>query len=192
MANYIYIATSLDGFIAGKDGDLEWLNKIPNPDGSDYGFADFMNSIDAVVMGRNTYETVLTFGDWSYSKPVFVLSNTLTGVPENLEGKVKIIRAGPSAVSKHLELEGYTNLYIDGGKVIQSFLQEDLIDVMIITRVSILLGNGIPLFGENLTSLNFTHENTEVLNENLVKSRYRRKKKAPEDTQRVSPGEEER
>ena len=151
-----------------------------------------MSSIDAVVMGRNTYETVLTFGDWSYKKPVFVLSNTLSKVPIDLEGKVQIIRGGPSAVNRRLELEGYMNLYIDGGKAIQSFLQEDLIDVMIITRVSIILGSGIPLFGETLTSLNFTHENTEVLNENLVKSRYHRQKKAPGDTQRVSPGEEER
>ena len=80
MAVYVYVATSLDGFIAASDGSVDWLTEIPNPDGSDFGFGAFMRGVDALVMGRNTFETVLGFGSWPYDKPVFVLSETLTEV----------------------------------------------------------------------------------------------------------------
>ena len=91
MTNYIYIATSLDGFIATEDGRLDWLEELPNPEKSDYGFAEFINSIDAIVMGRNTFEKVLTCDRWVYEKPVFIFSNTLTKLPEHLLGKAEII-----------------------------------------------------------------------------------------------------
>ena len=85
MSNYVYIATSLDGVIATEDGGIiDWLMEIPNPDKSDYGFAVFMDSMDALVMGRKTFDKVVSFGEWPYSKPVFVLSNNLTEIPENL------------------------------------------------------------------------------------------------------------
>ncbi len=71
MANYVYIATSLDGFIADKDGGLDWLMEIPSPDNSDYGFAEFMDRVDALVMGRNTFDKVVTFGEWPYTKHRF-------------------------------------------------------------------------------------------------------------------------
>jgi len=88
MPNVVYIATSLDGYIADANGSLDWLNTVPNPDSTDYGFADFMDGIDALVMGRKTFETVLGFGgDWPYSKPVFVLSSTLKALPETLQCK---------------------------------------------------------------------------------------------------------
>ena len=74
MANIVYIATSLDGYIARKDGSIDWLTDIPNPEGSDFGFSAFMERIDGIIMGRGTFETVLSFGQWPYSKPVFVLS----------------------------------------------------------------------------------------------------------------------
>ncbi len=174
MANYVYIATSLDGFIATSNGGLDWLMEIPNPEKNDYGFADFINGIDALVMGRNTFEKVLTFGEWSYNKPVFVLSNSLTDIPEKLKGKAEIVKGEPKAIITQLKTRGYDNLYIDGGKVIQSFLKEDLIDEIIITRVPILLGEGIPLFGDIDQSLKFKHIKTEVLNKMLVKSYYAR------------------
>ena len=81
MTNIIYIAASLDGYIATSDGGLAWLEEIPNPDQSDYRFADFMRGIDAIIMGRNTFEKVLTFDRWVYDKPVFVLRTTLTKIP---------------------------------------------------------------------------------------------------------------
>lgn len=174
MTNYVYIATSLDGFIASSDGGLDWLTEIPNPEQSDYGFAEFMRTIDALVMGRKTFETVLTFGDWLYNVPVFVLSKTLDRLPETVAEKAEIVNGDLRAVVDRLHARGYRNLYVDGGRVIQGFLEEDLIDEMIITRVPILLGDGIPLFGGLSKRLKFKLKKTEELNETLVKSYYTR------------------
>ncbi len=146
--------------------------EIPNPDKSDYGYADFIKGIDALVMGRNTFEKVLTFGEWSYVKPVFVLSNTLIELPESVASKAEIIKGDLKNIISQLEVKGDSNFYIDGGKVIQSFLKEDLIDEMIITRIPVLLGKGISLFGENDSILKFKHTKTEIFNETLVRSNY--------------------
>lgn len=172
MTNFVYIATSLDGFIATREGGLDWLDEIPNPEQSDYGYAEFMSSIDAVVMGRNTLEKILTLGEWPYQKPVFVLSRTLTRPPQPLSEKVEIINEKIKKLVADLDQRGYSNLYIDGGQVIQSFLREDLIDEMIITRVPILLGDGVPLFGPLTQRLPFKHQKTEIYNNNLIKSHY--------------------
>ncbi len=169
MANYVYIAASLDGFIATKDGGIDWLSDLPNPDQSDFGYAQFMDGIDAVVMGRNSFEKVLTFGEWHYTKPLFVLSRTLTEVPDHLTDKVEIICESIPELVRNLNQRGFVNLYIDGGTVIQSFLKDDLIDEMIITTVPILLGDGIPLFGRLDKSLSFRHVNTIVYGNGLVK-----------------------
>lgn len=172
MTNYVYIATSLDGFIATPDGGLDWLFDIPNPDQSDYGYSEFMGGIDAIVMGRNTFEKVLTFSDWPYNKPVFVLSNSLTAVPEPIVAQAEIVKGDIKSLVNQLHQRGYQNLYVDGGKIIQSFLKADLIDEMIITRVPILLGNGLPLFGQLDQSIKFNYKKTEVYDNTLVKSFY--------------------
>jgi dihydrofolate reductase len=177
MANYVYIATSLDGYVATKAGGIEWLMELPNPDNNDYGYAEFMKNIDALVMGRNTFEKVLTFGDWFYKKTVFVLSNTLKDIPAELTGKVEIVNGDLEAIMKNLANRGFNNLYIDGGKVIQSFLQEDLIDELIITKIPVLLGDGIPLFGKFDQQMKFIHVKTEIFENGLVKSWYSRKLK---------------
>jgi dihydrofolate reductase len=174
MANFVYIATSLDGFIAKKNGSIDWLNEIPNPDGNDYGFSDFMNNIDAIVMGRNTFELVLTFEEWPYKKPVFVLSRTLQKVSDNLKDKVEIINCNPDAVVSLLNSRNYKNLYIDGGITIQKFLRNELIDEIIITRIPILLGSGIPLFAELVKGQKYEHIKTEIFNNALVKSHYKK------------------
>ena len=103
MANYVYIATSLDGFIATSDGDLDWLFEIPNPQQSDYGYGKFMSNIDAIVMGRNTFEKVKTFDRWSYNKFVFVLSNSLTQVPEHLVDRAKIVSGDIKKADRSVE-----------------------------------------------------------------------------------------
>ena len=172
MTNYVYIATSLDGFIATNEGDLDWLDEIPNQEKNDFGFADFMSGIDAIVMGRKTFEKVLSFGAWPYDKPVYVLTRSKAEVPEAMENKVEFITGAPPEVVAQLKELGHQNLYIDGGITIQGFLEENLIDEMIITRVPILLGNGISLFGKLAQRLHFKHKNTEILNEMLVKSHY--------------------
>jgi len=176
MANIVYIATSLDGYIARKDGNIDWLMEIPNPDKSDYGFSTFMKRIDGIIMGRKTFDLVVDFGSWPYSKPVFVLSSTMTRIPENLNAKVQIMKGGVKEIIESLYNKGFKNLYIDGGKTIQSFLKEDLIDELIITRVPIILGSGIPLFDEMDLEIGFEHVQTEVFNNALVKSRYTKKK----------------
>jgi len=174
MANFVYIATSLDGFIATSDGGLDWLDESPNPEENGYGYAKFMSGIDALVMGRKTFEKVLTFGSWPYDKPVYVLSNGKVMIPKTLETKVEVVSGTPKKVIAHLKKRGHQNLYIDGGVTIQGFLKEDLIDEMIITRIPVLLGNGIPLFGRLIQRLNFKHEKTELINESLVTSHYKR------------------
>ncbi|MCG9663799.1 dihydrofolate reductase family protein [Vibrio mediterranei] len=173
MANIVYIGTSLDGYIADKNNGLDWLHDMPNPEGSDFGFAEFMDRVDGLVMGRNTLEIVLSFGvDWPYSKPVFVLSNTLTKVPEGYEDKVFLVNGKLSEIVSDLNSKGYKNLYIDGGKTIQSFLAEDLIDEMIITTIPTLLGGGISLFGELDKPLKFKHVSAERYLDCIVKNRY--------------------
>jgi dihydrofolate reductase len=174
MANFVYIAASLDGFIATSDGGVEWLTEIPTPENSDYGYAGFMSGIDAIIMGRNTFETVLAFGEWPYDKPVFVLSGSMTELPDISEGTIELVHGDIRTIISDLNRDGYKNLYIDGGRTIQSFLQEDLIDEMIVTRIPILLGTGIPLFGDMERSLKFQLVDTEVFSNMLVKSTYHR------------------
>jgi dihydrofolate reductase len=171
---FIYIAVSLDNFIATPDGGLDWLYAIPNPEQSDYGFTDFIQRVDALVMGRKTFETVLSFDPWRYQKPVFVLSHTLAALPEKALGKAELIVGEPAEVVRILGVRGFHNLYVDGGRTIQGFLEADLIDEMIITRVPILLGGGVPLFGSLPREMKFRLVSTEQLNDTLVKSIYRR------------------
>jgi dihydrofolate reductase len=172
LANYIYIAASIDGYIADLNCGVEWLDDIPNPDDLDFGFAEYMNKIDAVLMGKNSYEKLLTFEEWVYEKPVYVLSNSWTILPKHKNGKAELINGVIISVIDQLKTKGMHNLYIDGGKLIQSFLKEDLIDELIITTVPIILGSGIPLFGEVDSHLKFKHLHTEVFNNFLVKSHY--------------------
>lgn len=177
MTNYVYIATSLDGFIADRDGGIEWLTGLPDPEGGDFGFAEFLGGVDAIVMGRKTFETVLGFGAWPYDKPVFVLSTTLAEAPAHLAGKAEIMAGDPRSVVAALRDRGYQSLYVDGGRTIQGFLDADLIDELIITTVPILLGDGVPLFGRLGRALAFRHVSTEGLSPDLVKSRYVRDRK---------------
>ena len=177
MSNLVFIATSLDGYISDKNDELDWLQSVPNPDNLDFGWADFIDRIDAIVMGRRTFQKVCSFdGPWPYSKPVFVLSNSLSSLPQEYEGKAELISGMLSDILTALHRKGYEHLYIDGGVTIQSFLEEDLIDEMIITVLPILLGGGSPLFREMPESLDFDLVNTAVMLNAMVKNHYRRKR----------------
>ena len=176
--NYVYIAASIDGYIATRDSGVAWLHEQPNPNNNDYGYSEFMGNIDALVMGRHTYEKVRTFGEWHYDKKVFVFSSVLTEVPDELIGKVEFVSGPLKDILSNVNSQGFNNLYIDGGLVIQSFLAEDLIDELIVTRIPILLGGGIPLFGELSKPLRFVHRNTKVYDNALVKSHYVRARNA--------------
>ncbi len=175
--NSVFIATSLDGFIADKEGGLDWLSSIPNPKNIDMGYNEFTNRIDALVMGRVTFETVCGFDvDWPYQKPVFVLSNSLKEIPETHLGKAFLVKGTLTEVLEQIHQKGFHKLYIDGGKTIQSFLKEDLIDEMILTTIPILLGSGFPLFGKLQKQLDFECIQSEIFLNEIVQCHFKRKK----------------
>jgi len=173
MKTSVYVGTSLDGFIAKSDGDISWLAPFNNKEvhGS---YKKFIRKIDAIVIGRGTFETVLTFPSWPYQQKVFVLSTRLKQAPRNLKGKAIILSMRPKELLHYLAEKNFSNIYVDGGRVIQNFLREDCIDEMIITRVPMLLGSGIPLFGKMTNDLKFTHVKTSLYSNGLVKSYYKR------------------
>ncbi len=175
MKTYVYVGTSLDGFIAKRDGSLDWLTPFQNREVA-ARYEKFISTIDAHVIGRGTYETVLSFPAWGYTRPVIVLSTTLKTVTDTLKKRVTVLDATPKEALTYLAGRGFSNVYVDGGKVIQSFLKDDLIDEMIVTRVPVLLGDGIPLFGTSGKERLFEHKETTVLTNGLVTSRYHRKR----------------
>lgn len=171
MKGSVFIATSLDGFIARADGALDWL---PTGGGESHGYDEFMATVDALVIGRKTYETVLAFGAWPYGKkPVFVLS-TRPAVDAAPEGAVLEMMGGtPLAIATQLAQRGMPHLYIDGGVTIQGFLRAGLIQRVIITRIPVLLGSGIPLFGPLAHDIRFEHLATRSYASGMVQSEYR-------------------
>jgi len=177
MSNAIYVGTSIDGYIADSEGNIGFLESVPNPERHDLGFADFMESVDALLMGRKTFQTVLGFGvAWPYPKHVFVYSSLLESVPDELADKVTIVRGELHEVIGRLNTEGYKRLYVDGGELIKALLREDQIDTMVIARLPVLLGGGISLFGPTPAHLHFEHVRTEVLLDAIVMTTYRRKR----------------
>jgi dihydrofolate reductase len=172
---HVFIAVSLDGYIARSDGSIDWLTEGWPEVGHDYGYADFMASVDGLVMGRATFEKVLTFPKWLYEKPVIVLSRTLgpADVPEHLRGSVRISNAQPAELMQELDRAGWKRAYIDGGKVIQSFLAQGLIKDLVIARLPVLIGAGLPLFADELgADMRLSHVETTAHPSGFVQSRY--------------------
>ena len=173
MKATVYIATSVDGFIARENGSVDWLPTGKDAGSEDYGYQEFMSSVDALVMGRNTYEVVLSFGSWPYGeKRVFILSSQQLEIPESIANTVFSMSASPSEVVRRLAERGYRHLYIDGGKTIQGFLREGFIQKLIITRVPILIGSGIPLFGALPHDIRLRHLETLQFDNGLVQDKY--------------------
>ncbi|WP_312748464.1 dihydrofolate reductase family protein [Candidatus Nitrospira neomarina] len=139
----------------------------------DYGYHEFIDSIDAIVMGRNSYEMVLSFAPWPYGKkPVVVLSSRTVAIGQDIASTVESIDAPPHEVVQRLAGRGWSHLYIDGGKTIQGFFRENLIHRLIITTVPILLGTGIPLFGPLSREIHLQHLETRPFANGLVQSHY--------------------
>lgn len=175
--NKVFIATSLDGYIADENGGIDWLHSIPNPENNDMGYVEFIHQIDALVMGRTTFETVCGFDmDWPYQKPVFVLSNSMTGIPEEYKDKAELVKGTLNEILQQIHKKGYYSLYIDGGRTIQSFLKEDLIDEMTITIIPYLLGGGIPLFAELPERLEFELVDSKIYLDKVVQNHFVRKR----------------
>lgn len=171
---HVFIATSLDGFIARKDDGLDWLTSFSAP-GEDHGYNAHIAGMDGIIMGRGTYEKVLTFDAWYYEKPVLVLSQSLdpTSVPDHLKDKVEILAATPEAAMDIAASRGWQRVYADGGKLIQSFLRAGFVDDMIISTIPILIGEGAPLFGPLAGDIALEHLGTTSFPSGLVQSHYR-------------------
>ena len=174
MKATVYVATSIDGFIARENGGIDWLpGEEDAPEGEDYGYQEFIDSVDAIVMGRNTYESALSFGPWPYGEmPVVVLSSRRVDIPDAISGTVESMPAEPREVVRRLAQRGFGHLYADGGKTIQGFLREGLIQRLIITRVPVLIGTGIPLFGPIPQDIRLRHVETRQFENGLVQSEY--------------------
>jgi dihydrofolate reductase len=146
----VYIATSLDGYIAREDGSIDWLlkaNEMATP-GEDCGFKSFMSTVDALIMGRHTYEKVLTFDPWPYNDlPIVVITSQKLVIPSKLQQSVSVSSETPTELVRRLTEQGLNHLYVDGGVTIQNFLKEKLINELTITLIPVLIGNGRSLFG---------------------------------------------
>jgi len=165
----VFIGTSLDGFIARGNGDLDFL---PPGGGEPHGYDEFMATVDALVIGRKTFETVLTFDTWPYGeKRVFVLS-TRPLVPTRHGAVVERMSGPPADIVSQLTARGIRHAYVDGGVTIQRFLEAGLIQRLIITRVPVLIGAGIPLFGSLQRDIALTHVATRQYATGLVQSEY--------------------
>lgn len=171
---HVFIATSLDGFIARNDNRLDWLEKQGDQE-EDHGWEEFMAGVDGLVMGRRTYETVLSFGQWPYSKPVMLMSKTLDqdDVPRDLAEKVQITALDPPELMHQLGNEGWSRAYVDGGRVIQSFLRHGLISELVVTSVPVLIGEGIRLFGDLDRDVDLELLGSTPFESGLVQTRYR-------------------
>ena len=172
MRTTVFVGTSVDGFLARPDGTFDFLSAGGEVDGASNGFDTFLASVDAILMGRNTYEVVLPFPAWPYgSKPVFVLTHR--PLPEPPPGAtVEGIVGAPAQVLSALADRGYGHVYVDGGLTIQQFLRAGLIDRLVVTAVPVLVGSGIPLFGALPGDVRLEHVSTRVLPGGAVQSTY--------------------
>ncbi|MBI4056720.1 MAG: dihydrofolate reductase [Elusimicrobia bacterium] len=166
-----YIGTSLDGFIARANGDIDWL-----PDGSggeDWGYKAFFKSVDALVIGRKSFEKVLSFKKWPYgNKPVVVLSRRRLTIPKRIAQTVESSSSSPAKLVRQLSQRGFKHVYVDGGKTIQGFLNAGLIQEITITKLPILIGKGIPLFGPTQHDIKLRHLGTKQFANGFVQSKY--------------------
>lgn len=169
----VFIATSIDGYIARKDGDINWLTTFSPPtnetEEKDCGFAKFYSSIDVLVLGRNSYQTVLNFDPWPYEgKRVIVLSSTLKSVSK----KVELFSGDIHQLLKNLQADNVKHVYVDGGVTISRFMNADLIDHLTISIIPVVLGSGIPLFSDIHNDKWWSLKSSQVYSNGLVQLQY--------------------
>lgn len=171
-----FIATSLDGYIARRDGNLDWLFSAAPTGGDaaeDYGYREFIDTVDTIIMGRNTYEKVRTFGTWPYDgKQVVVLTTRPIDIPPELQGSVRAAAGAPAEVVAGLAAAGGRHAYVDGGQTIQRFLDAGLLERLIVNTVPVLIGDGIPLFGRARADITLAHVRTRTYSSGLVQNEY--------------------
>jgi dihydrofolate reductase len=165
----VFIATSLDGFIARTDGAIDWLSIVERP-GEDYGFKAFFDSVDALVLGRKTYETALGFGEWPYAgKRCFVVTHR----PSESLQREDLDAGRRSEIVESLSRDGLRHSYVDGGDVIRQFLAAGFISDLTISVVPVLLGEGVRLFGETGRDIRLDVVRSRSFPSGLVQTEYR-------------------
>jgi dihydrofolate reductase len=170
MTVSVFVGTSVDGFIARPNHDLDFL---PPGGGEPHGYDEFIASVDAIVIGRKTFEKVLTLGPWAYGKKrVVVLSSRPVDLSAAIGGVVEQMAGPPAEIVSRLAASGARNLYVDGGITIQRFLRAGLVQRIIVTRVPVLIGEGIPLFGSLPHDVRLRHVATRHFPSGLVQSEY--------------------
>lgn len=166
----VFIGTSVDGFIARPNGALDFL---PDGGGEPHGYNEFIATIDAIVIGRKTFQTVLEYPEWPYGKkPVIVLSTRMLDFSRLHGARVEQMSGPPAEIVSKLAARGFQHLYIDGGVTIQQFLRAGQIHRLTITRVPALIGQGIQLFGTLPHDIKLRHVETRQYTTGLVKSEY--------------------
>lgn len=170
---YVFMASSLDGFVARQDNSLDWLMKY-GIDENDTSFEEFTKNIDVLVMGSGTFKTVLGFEQWPYKMPVYVMSRRLTqdDVPEALQNQVTIKALNPKELMLFLYKKGLNNAYIDGGKLVQSFINDGLIKEITLTQIPILIGQGKRLFGEIDTDIDLELITSKPMKFGFIQNHY--------------------
>ncbi len=174
ITGHVFIATSVDGFIARENGDIGWLLERDAPT-EDHGYDAFIADKDVIVMGRGSFDGIRHVTPWPYNRPVLVLSASLSerDLPQELSGKVRISASAPADAMALLQAEGRRRAYVDGGQIVQAFLRAGLIADMVITQVPILLGSGRRLFGSIPSDIPLIHQATRTFPSGLVQSQYR-------------------
>lgn len=170
MTASVFVGISVDGFMARPNGDIDWL---PAGGGEPHGYDEFMASVDAIVLGRQSFEKVLTLGPWVYGdKRVVVLSSRPVDLSGAIGGVVEQMSGPPAEIVSRLAASGAHHLYVDGVVTIQNFLRAGLIQRLVITRVPVLIGQGIPLFGALSRDIRLRHVGTRHYPSGLVQSEY--------------------
>jgi len=178
----VYIATSADGYIATLDGGVDWLYTAGNPEADmsntpDMGFNDFIASVDCMIMGRKCMDVISSFNltpeQWPYGETkIYVLSNSTKEPPENLRGKVEIYSGDIIKLINQLDIGGYKHAYIDGGTTITAFINLQLINEMTITKAPIILGKGLPLFGELSKRVKLINSEATVFPNDFIQEKF--------------------
>lgn len=168
------MAQSLDGFVARPDHSLDWLTKMPTGD-DDHGYAAFTATVDGIVMGRGSFQTVLSFDAWPYTLPVVVVSKTLTAadVPAELADKVRVLNLEPAALMAELDQQGWKRAYVDGGLLVQSFIGAGLIADITLTVAPILIGDGKRMFGPLDADIDLELVSTRAYDSGMTQTVYR-------------------
>lgn len=169
-----FIAASLDGYISRLDNSIDWLENASSDATEDYGYEEFVKTVSSVVMGRKTFQKILTFPEWPFQhQRVIVLSSTMKSVPDSVSDSVQLFNGDVTELAALLDSQGDTHVYVDGSRAIQSFIAAGLLTDLTITTVPILIGEGISLFGGPLRKdITVNHVNTKAFHNGFVQNHY--------------------